>query len=124
MVMMVSHGNTRWDGRPVGSKLTADFPSPVLVVRELGSASPVGPRVRGTPDGGLAMPMATGVLDLLRVSLQKLSITCEALWCRRVLCCTRTLFSAYRSPQEQQVRLSGISLRRPTAIRCTRVRRE
>lgn len=42
----------------------ADLPRAVLVVSEVWRAAAVGPGVRGTPDGGLAMPVATGVLYL------------------------------------------------------------
>lgn len=42
----------------------ADLPGPELVVSELWRAAAVGPGVCGTPDGGLAMPVTTGVLYL------------------------------------------------------------
>lgn len=48
----------------------ADLPGSVLVVSEMWRAAAVGPGVRGTPDGGLAMPVTTGVLYLdMSVSL-------------------------------------------------------
>lgn len=48
----------------------ADLPRSVLVVSEEWRAAAVGPGVCGTPDGGLAMPVATGVLYLdISVSL-------------------------------------------------------
>lgn len=52
--------------RRVGGRLAvgADLPRPVLVVSEVWRAAAVGPGVRGTPDGGLAMPMTTGILYL------------------------------------------------------------
>lgn len=48
----------------------ADLPRPVLVVSEERRAAAVGPGVCGTPDGGLAVPVATRILYLdISVSL-------------------------------------------------------
>lgn len=59
----------------VGGRLAvgADLPAAVLVVSELRRAAAVGPGVRWTPDGGLAMPVTTGILYLdISVSLGEL----------------------------------------------------
>lgn len=59
----------------VGGRLAvgADLPAAVLVVSELRRAAAVGPGVCWTPDGGLAMPVTTGILYLdMPVSLGEL----------------------------------------------------
>ena len=78
----------------VGGRLAvgADLPRAVLVVGELWRAAAVGPRVCGTPDGGLAMPVATGILYLY----MSVSLAWACVWLGRKrgrllsLCCIHT----------------------------------
>lgn len=54
----------------------ADLPRPVLVVSEVWRAATVGPGVSRTPDGGLAMPVTTGIL-YLDISVSLWGLTCS-----------------------------------------------